>query len=136
MPGWLRHLVHVAQMILGSSPTNACTYVQVCGWNGSAAMLAANRSTGVTPEVNLRNTLPVGNEAYKPGIILALKFRADITNVPKQGTQPSGVRWICTWQYKVFYNVVSGSPGTPFRGRICIIMQTMVVNISESITCF
>ena len=159
--------------MLGSSPTNACTHVQVCGSNGSAAMLAANRSTGVTPEVNLRNTLPVGNEAYKRGIILALKSRADIIKIPKQGcqwphkrtnvlyikysewsevklfpeinkqvlnyrsgTRPSGVRWICTWQCKVFYHVVFGSPGTPFRGRICLIMQTMVVNISESITCF
>ena len=87
MPGWLRQFVHVAQMILGSSPTNACTFVQVCGSNGSAAMLAASRSTGVTPEVNLRNTLPVGNEAYNRGIFLALKFRADITKIPKQGYQ-------------------------------------------------
>ena len=86
MPGWLTQLVHVLQMILGSSATNACTHVQVCGSNGSAAMLAANRSTGVTPEVNLRNTLPVGNEAYKPGIILVLKFRADITKIPKPGS--------------------------------------------------
>ena len=87
MPGWLRQLVHVAQMILGSSPTNACTHVQVCGSNGSAAMLAANRSTGVTLEVNRRNPLPVGNEAYKRGIILALKSRADIIKIPKQGCQ-------------------------------------------------
>ena len=34
-----------------SSPTNAS---QVCGRDGSAAMLATKRSAGVAPEVNLR----------------------------------------------------------------------------------
>ena len=38
-------------MIAVLSPTNAS---QVCGKDGSAAMLAAKRSAGVTPEVNLR----------------------------------------------------------------------------------
>ena len=92
--------------------------------------------TGVTPEVNLRNTLPVGNDAYKPGIILALKFRADITKIPKQVRNPREYAGSAPRSVRFFYHVVFGSPGTPFRGRICIIMQTMVVNISESITCF
>ena len=51
--------------ILNSSPTNAC--MQVCGWNGLAAMLAAKSSAGVTPEVNLRNPLHTGDEAFKRG---------------------------------------------------------------------
>ena len=33
--------------------------------NGSAAMLAAKRSAGVTPEVNLRILLCVGNKVCK-----------------------------------------------------------------------
>ena len=34
---------------------------------GSAAMLATKRSSGVTPEVNLRIPLSVGNEVCKQG---------------------------------------------------------------------
>ena len=52
-------------MILGSSPTNACTQVQVCELNSSAVMLAANRSAGVAWVVNLRNPLHTGDEEYK-----------------------------------------------------------------------
>ena len=43
-------------------------HVHVCGSKGSAAMLAAKRSPGVTPEVNLRNALCTGTEAHKKGI--------------------------------------------------------------------
>ena len=39
-----------------------CKYVD---WNGFGAMLATKRSAGVTPEVNLRNPLHVGDEACK-----------------------------------------------------------------------
>ena len=35
--------------------------------NGSAAMLATKRSAGVTPEVNLRILLCIGDEACKQG---------------------------------------------------------------------
>ena len=42
-----------------------CT--QVHGWNSLAGMLAAKRSAGVAPEVNLRNPLHAGNEAGKQG---------------------------------------------------------------------
>ena len=34
-------------------------------WNGSAAMLAAKRSAGVTTMVNLRIPLHLGDKAYK-----------------------------------------------------------------------
>ena len=39
-----------------------CNYVDE---NGSAAMLAAKRSAGVKPEVNLRILLCTGDEAHK-----------------------------------------------------------------------
>ena len=35
--------------------------------NGSAVMLAAKRSAGVAPEVNLRIPLYVGNKAHRQG---------------------------------------------------------------------
>ena len=54
-------------------------------------MLAAKRSAGVAPEVNLRNPLHIGEEVRKQGIHLALKPRADITRNPKQG---------CKWLHK------------------------------------
>ena len=46
-----------------SSPNNAWT--QYVDLKGPAAMLAAKKSAGVAPEVNLRNSLHVGNEARK-----------------------------------------------------------------------
>ena len=42
----------------------ACKYVDQ---NSSAAMLAAKRSAGVTPEVNLRILLHAGDKACKLG---------------------------------------------------------------------
>ena len=52
----------------------------------SAAMLATKRSSGVTPEVNLRERIsrmppPSANKATT----LALNPRGDITRSPKQG---------------------------------------------------
>ena len=47
--------------------------------NGSAAMLTAKRSAGVTPEVNLRNMLHAGEEAQVRESTLALKPREDVT---------------------------------------------------------
>ena len=44
-----------------SNTTNACTHVKVCGLNGTAAILVANISAGVAPEVNPRNKLHLGN---------------------------------------------------------------------------
>ena len=41
--------------------------VQVRGWGVSAALLATKRLAGVAPEVNLRNLLFAGDEAYKRG---------------------------------------------------------------------
>ena len=70
-------------LILDSRPTNAS--IEVCGWNDSAAMLATKRSAGVTPQVNLRNLLHVGDEACKHA--LPLKPRADVTKSPKQRYQ-------------------------------------------------
>ena len=46
--------------------------VQVHGSKGSATMLAANRSAGVTPEVNLRNSLHAVDRACKWGDPLRL----------------------------------------------------------------
>ena len=57
---------------------NACTQVQVRGWNGSAA----KRLAGVAPEVNLRNPLHTGQETRKPG---------NSPRSPKRGIQ---------WPYK------------------------------------
>ena len=44
----------LAHRAANTIPANARTHVQVCRSNGSAAMLAAKRSAGVTSEVNLR----------------------------------------------------------------------------------
>ena len=57
--------------------------LQVCGRDGSAVMLAAKRSAGVAPEVNLkeyviRTPLPSSNKAAP---------RGDVTRNPKQGYQ-------------------------------------------------
>ena len=54
--------------VQGSSPTDACRHVQVCGSNGSTTMLATERLAGVTPKMNLRHSLHVGDEACKHGI--------------------------------------------------------------------
>ena len=43
-------------------PMDVCKYVDE---NGSAVMLAAKRSAGVTPKVNLRNLLYTVNKAHK-----------------------------------------------------------------------
>ena len=65
------------------SPTNA---LQVCGRDSSAAMLAAKRSAGVTPEVNLRECV---TQTSLPSLnnlpTLTLKPRGDVTRSPKQG---------------------------------------------------
>ena len=42
-----------------------CKYMD---WKGSPAMLATNRSAGVTPEMNLRNPFQAGKIASKQGI--------------------------------------------------------------------
>ena len=70
----------------------ACS--QLRGWNSSVAMLAAKRSAGVTPEVNLRIVLHTGDEAYKPGDpSLALKRRIDVTRSPKTGVSVTPQKW-------------------------------------------
>ena len=61
---------------------------QVRGRDGSAAMLAAKRSAGVTPEVNLREhvtcmPLPSVNKAAHFGF----EARWDVTRSPKQAYQ-------------------------------------------------
>ena len=49
--------------------TNACRHVcRYMDRKGSAAMLTSILSAGVTPEVNLRNSLHAGNKARKRGI--------------------------------------------------------------------
>ena len=52
--------------------------------NGSATMLAAKRSAGVTPEVNLREytshiPVPIVNKATHSGF----EIQKDITRIPK-----------------------------------------------------
>ena len=61
--------------------------------NGSAAMLAAKSSAGVTLEVNLRNPLYAGNEAYKRGIHPGFetqgrrhwKYKTGVSVAPQKG---------------------------------------------------
>ena len=62
--------------------SDGCKYV---GQSGSAAMLAVKRSTGVAPEVNLRNSMQARKHASES--TLALKPRADITRSLKEGYQ-------------------------------------------------
>ena len=79
------HIKTENQILWWCSATNA--YTQVCGWNGSPAMLATKRSAGVTQ--NLRNPLHAGDKARKGEgrFSLALKPRADITRSSKQKYQ-------------------------------------------------
>ena len=58
-------------------PTNACgcmisKYLDQKGW---AVLLAAKKSVGITPEVNLRNPLHTGNKAHQQGIHTESKNR-------------------------------------------------------------
>ena len=62
---------HVGESEAGSpssSLTNAYVGVQYVDQKGSATVLVAKRSAGVTPEVNLKNLLHAGKEAYEQGI--------------------------------------------------------------------
>ena len=53
-------------MIPGSSLSNTCMFVnKYVGQKESAAIPALKRSAGVPLEVNLKNTLPTGEEAHK-----------------------------------------------------------------------
>ena len=49
-------------------------------------MLTSKQLAGVTPEVNLRNSMQAGKHASKTST-LALKPRADVTRSQKQGNQ-------------------------------------------------
>ena len=60
-----------------------CKYVD---HNGSAAMLAVERSAGTASEVNLRISLNAGDEGHKQGDP-PLKPMEDGTRSPKQGYQ-------------------------------------------------
>ena len=63
--------VRAAQMVMGLSPqtsTNARRHVcRYMDQKGSAAILTSIQSTGVAPEVNLRNPLCAREEACKRG---------------------------------------------------------------------
>ena len=63
--------------------------LDMCKAHGStmAAMLTANRSVGVAPEVNLRNPLHTSKNHTREGSTMASKPRADITRSP-------------TWEYQ------------------------------------
>ena len=51
---------------------------------GSATLLVAKNSAGVTPDVNLRNPLHAGDGSMKVReFSLALKLTADLTKSPK-----------------------------------------------------
>ena len=61
-------------------PMLVCKYVDE---NGSATMLATKRSTGVTPEVNLReHTSHIPPPSENKAATLALKPRGDATRSP------------------------------------------------------
>ena len=68
---------------MNSSHTNACTHLYV-NQNDSAVILAANRSAGASPEVNIRNPLNTGIKSCDGGI---LKPRAGITRIPCRGSE-------------------------------------------------
>ena len=64
--------------------------------NGLAALLVAKRLVDVAPdmpEVNLRNPLHAGDEAYKQGIDPEFEPRLDVTRSSKLGNQ---------WPHKIF----------------------------------
>ena len=71
--------------LMGLSPTNVCTHVQVCRSNGLATMLATKSYAGVAPKVNLRNPLHTGDKLCKPGIHPGFETQADVTRSPQQG---------------------------------------------------
>ena len=58
--GMSHSVVHLS--VRDTGPTNACKNMEIHR-NYLAAMLATKRSASVTPEVNLRNLLHVGDEA-------------------------------------------------------------------------
>ena len=76
---------HAGHAIVGSNPTNACIHVQICGSNSSAAMLVTKWSAGVAPEVNIRNLLRAGDEAYKRGIHPGFETQARCHQKSKTG---------------------------------------------------
>ena len=90
--------IAAARSAPGSSPTNAC--VCICKYvdqNDSAAMMAAKKSAGVTPDMNLRNTLHTGNKACKQGIHPGFethdgrhqKSKTGVSVAPQKGTLSS-----------------------------------------------
>ena len=68
--------------------------MQVCEFKGLAALLAAKRLAGVTPEVNLRNPLHAGEKACISGIHSGFETQVDGNRSPKQRSQ---------WPYKRTY---------------------------------
>ena len=59
---FVRKKKHLPKRKIRAQPMLVCKYVDE---NGSAAMLAAKRSAGVTPEVNLRILLHTDDEGHK-----------------------------------------------------------------------
>ena len=87
----IKRRVQLSSSITGLSLTNVYVY-KYMDPKGVAAMLAVKRSAGVTPEVNLRNQLYVGDEKKKWGDpLLDLKRSADVAVSPEQRYQ---------WQHK------------------------------------
>ena len=66
------HAPCAAHGIPGSSPSNVCK----SKWISSTAILAIKRSASVTSEVNVRNPLHTGEEAY-------IEMRTNFTKSPK-----------------------------------------------------
>ena len=88
----------------------------------SAAMLAAKRSVGVTPEMNLREHVTC---MPSPMLIrlptLALKPRGDVTRSPKQGYQWPHKKDFCppkTLEKKSHIKAWIGGPVTHVAGRV------------------
>ena len=66
--------------------TNACGHIcRYVDWKGLATMLTSIQSAGVTPEVNLRNSLHAGNKAHKQGIHPGFETQGSITKVQNRG---------------------------------------------------
>ena len=79
-----------------------CLYVyKYVDQKGSAAMLAIKRSEGVTPKVNLRNPLHVGEEEYSASeeSTLALKLNTDVTRKSKTGVSVSSQKGLRSYRF-------------------------------------
>ena len=102
--------------------SHQCLLLQVqVRWSkkpGSVTILATKRSAGVTPEVNLRNPLHMGNEAHKQGFHLGFEAQSRHSQKSKTGVSVApqkklmsfkisffkkGTSWSFSWYIRSFY---------------------------------